>query len=33
MSSIVTSSEVKKSFEHALRNLSDKEQFVIQRRI
>jgi DNA-directed RNA polymerase sigma subunit (sigma70/sigma32) len=33
MSSIVTSEEVKKSFEEALTNLSEKEQFVIQRRI
>lgn len=33
MSSIVTSNEVTKSFEDALINLSDKEQFVIQKRI
>lgn len=33
MSSIISGNEVTKSFEDALINLSDKEQFVIQRRI
>jgi hypothetical protein len=33
MSSIISNTEVIKSFENVLENLSEKEQFVIQKRI